>query len=84
MSKNIIIIILSVLLIASLYYGYRQNGNADELVSACENEKAELTKLAEEQQKRASTYQDIAARAQQEAMIQRTICEEQLKALKKK
>lgn len=84
MSKNIIIIILSVLLIGSLYYGYQQKIYADELVSTSLMEKTELTRLAKEEQKKADVYRDIADQARHEAMVQKTICEEQLKALKKK
>jgi len=83
MSKNIVIIILIALLVGSLYFGFQQKTNADQLVSACAKEKEELVNAAIEQQKRASQFQDMAEMAQHEAMVQRTICEEQLKELKK-
>jgi len=84
MSKNIIIIILSVLLIGSLYYGYQQNANYDKVRSACEKEKAELVQTAEKQKMIASEALKMAEMAHTESMIQRTIAEEQIKALKNK
>lgn len=84
MSKNIVIVILTVLLVGSFYYGFQQKTNADELVSACEKEKAELVQTAEKQKMIANEALKMAEMAQTESMIQRTIAEEQIKALKNK
>jgi hypothetical protein len=84
MRKNIIIIILTVLLVGSLYYSYQQKTNVDHIVAVCEKEKTELTSIAEEQQNRASEALKMAEIARTDAMIQRSIAEEQIKALKNK
>ena len=84
MSKNIVIVILTVLLVGSFYYGFQQKTNANELVSACEKEKAELVQTAEKQKMIASEALKMAEMAHTESIIQRTIAEEQIKALKNK
>lgn len=75
MSKNIVIVILIALCVASVYYEYQQRANVKQLVSACEKEKENLIATAHQQQLKAEAFQDIAARAQHEADVQRAICE---------
>ncbi len=82
--KNILIGILSFVSVGSLYYGYSQKTKMEETVSICIDEKKLLEKLAAEQQLKASEFQKMAQIAQVEAMAQRVIAEEQIKALKNK
>lgn len=74
--KNGIIGILLILLVGSLVFGYHQKSMLDSAQATCESEKKELETQARE-------FQKMAEVAQQEAVVQRTICEEQLKAFKK-
>lgn len=82
--KNILIGILSFVSVGSLYYGYSQKTKMEETVSICIDEKKLLEKLAAEQQLQASESMKMAQRAEHEAMVQRTLAEEQIKALKNK
>jgi Tfp pilus assembly protein PilE len=81
--KNIVIGILSIVSVGSIAYGYMQRSTLDHVQATCELEKNTLEKFAQEQQLQAREFQKMAELAQQEAIVQRTICEEQLKALKK-
>ncbi len=81
--KNTLIGILLIISVGSLTFGYIQKGKLDEAQRICASEKVELQKLAQQQQLEAKEFQKMAALAHQEAEVQRTICEEQLKALKK-
>jgi len=81
--KNIVIGILSIVSVGSLAYGYRQQSMLDSVQATCASEKLELEKQAQQQQVQAREFQKMAQQAQQEAIVQRTICEEQLKAFKK-
>ncbi len=83
MKNSIVIVILSIVSVSSLVYGYMQKSRVESIVATCVSEKQELEKLARLQQLHASEFEKLAKVAQQEAMIQRTICEEQLKAFKK-
>ena len=80
--KNTAIGILLIASVGALAFGFIQNSKLAELRITCESEKGMLEKLAQEQQLQAKEFQAMAALAQQEAMIQRTLCEEQLNALK--
>lgn len=82
--KNIAIGILSIVSAGSLVFGYQQKSKLDTVLSACVSEKQQLEMLAQEQQMLARANAERAQMAEREAMIQRTICEEQLKALKSK
>jgi hypothetical protein len=81
--KNTLIGILLLVSVGSLTFGFIQKGKADEAQSLCASEKVELENRARDQQLRASEFQKMAEQAHAEAVVQRTICEEQLKALKK-
>lgn len=74
--KNITIGILTIISVGSLLFGYTQKNALDSAVATCVSEKQELEKMAQLEQERAQV-------AEHEAMIQKTICVEQLKALKK-
>ncbi|HCZ34732.1 MAG TPA: hypothetical protein DHV26_02260 [Cytophagales bacterium] len=78
MNKNVLVIGLALLVVLSLGYGFQQRKIATEAVQ----QKEELEKLASEQRVRAEEFQKMAELAQQEALVQRTICEEQLKNCK--
>lgn len=78
MNKNVLVIGLALLVVVSLGYGFQQRKIATEAVQ----QKEELEKLASEQRVRAEEFQKMAELAQNEAMVQRTICEEQLKNCK--
>lgn len=78
MNKNVLVIGLALLIVVSLGYGFQQRKIATEAVQ----QKEELEKLASEQRVRAEEFQKMAELAQNEAMVQRTICEEQLKNCK--
>jgi hypothetical protein len=80
MNKNILVIGLALLALLGLGYGFQQRKLASEAIQ----QKAELEKVAEEQRQIAAEHQKMAQLAQQEAMVQRTICEEQLKDCKSK
>ena len=80
MSKNIVVIGLAVLVVISLGYGFQQRKIATEAIERS----IEAEKIAAEQRNQATAFQKMAEQAQQEAMIQRTICEEQLKDCKSK
>lgn len=82
--KNTLIGILLIVSVGSLAFGYIQNSKLAEVQSACTIEKSALEKLAREQQVQATEFRKLAELAQQEAEVQRTICEEQLKAMNKK
>jgi len=77
--KNVLIVILLMITVGAIVFGYAQKANLESCVSA----KEALEKIAQEQELRAKEFQKMAELAQQEAVIQRTICEEQLKAFKK-
>jgi len=74
--KNVFIGILLILLVGALVYGFNQKSMLDRAQATCAAEKQELETQARE-------FQKMAELAQQEAVVQRTICEEQLKAFKK-
>jgi hypothetical protein len=74
--KNVVIGILSIVSVGSLVYGYTQKSLLDSVQTVCASEKKELETQAKE-------FQKMADIAQQEAIVQRTICEEQLKVFKK-
>jgi hypothetical protein len=78
MNKNVLVIGLALLVVLSLGYGFQQRKIASEAV----RQKEELETLAYEQRVRAEEFQKMAELAQNEAMVQRTICEEQLKNCK--
>jgi Tfp pilus assembly protein PilO len=84
MKKEFIIIALAFVALASLGYAFQQKSQIDEVTAVCEKEKQELVKLAEQQQLAAREFQKMAEDAKNEAMIQRVLAEEQLKALKSK
>jgi len=77
-NKNVLVIGLALLVVLSLGYGFQQRKIATEATQ----QKEELEKLASEQRVRAEEFQKMAELAQQEALVQRTICEEQLKNCK--
>lgn len=74
--KNIVIGVLLIISMGSLVYGYKQKSILDSAQATCASEKKELETQARE-------FQKMAEIAQQEALVQRTICEEQIKAFKK-
>ncbi len=78
MNKNILVVGLALLVVLSLGYGFQQRKSAAEAIQ----QKEELEKLASEQRMRADEFRKMAELAQNEAMVQRTICEEQLKNCK--
>ncbi len=84
MKKEFIMIALAFVALASLGYAFQQKSQIDEVAAVCEREKQELVKLAEQQQLQAREFQKMAEAAKNEAMIQRVLAEEQLKALKSK
>ncbi|MBP9925610.1 MAG: hypothetical protein KBF45_06430 [Cyclobacteriaceae bacterium] len=75
MSKNIVIVLLALAALGALFYGYQQKITASEFQSACEKEKETLIATARQQQLEAKAFQELAAKAQQEAEVQRAICE---------
>ena len=80
MNRSFITTVFAVLALSGVVFGLFEKYRASEL----EAEKETLVKLADAQQLRAEEFQKMAAIAQQEALVQRTICEEQLKdALRK-
>ncbi len=81
--KNILNVVLIVVSVMSIAFGYVQKVNLDKAQVNCSLEKVALEKLAQEQQLQAREFQKMAEQAQQEAVIQRTICEEQIKSLRK-
>lgn len=78
MNKNVLVIALALLVVISLGYGFQQRKLATEAIQ----QRAEFEKIASEQRVRAEEFQKMAELAQNEAMVQRTICEEQLKNCK--
>jgi hypothetical protein len=84
MNKTFGLIGLAFIALASLGYAFQQKSQIDEVTAVCEKEKQELVKLAEQQQLQAREFQKMAEAAKNEAMIQRVLAEEQLKALKSK
>ena len=74
--KNISIGILLIVSVGTMVYGYSQKSMLNSIQATCASEKKELEMQARELQK-------MAEIVQQEALVQRTICEEQLKSLKK-
>ena len=80
MNKNVLVIGLALLVVISLGYGFQQRKIATEATAKI----VELEKIADEQRLRAGEFQKMAELAQQEAVIQRAICEEQLKDCKSK
>ncbi len=82
--KNTLIGILLIVSVGSLAFGYIQYSKLEEAQSVCAAEKVALEKLAQEQQVQATEFRKMAELAEQEIEVQRTICEEQLKAMNKK
>ncbi|MBX2915515.1 MAG: hypothetical protein KF856_09640 [Cyclobacteriaceae bacterium] len=78
MNKNVLVVGLTLLVVLSLGYGFQQRKIAFDATQ----QKDELEKLASEYRVRAEEFQKMAELAQQEALVQRTICEEQLKNCK--
>ena len=81
--KNALIGILVITAAGSIAFGYIQKVNLDKAQAICVSEKEALEMMVQDQQLRAKEFQKMAELAQQEAIVQRTICEEQLKAFKK-
>jgi hypothetical protein len=77
--KNTLIGILLIVSVGSLTFGFIQKGKADNVLATC----LEFEKLAQEHELQAREFQKMAELAQNEVEVQRTICEEQLKALRK-
>jgi Tfp pilus assembly protein PilO len=82
MNKTFGLIVLAFVALASLGYAFQQKSQMDEVTAVCEKEKQELVKLAQEQELKANEFQKMAELAQHEAMVQRTLAEEQIEALK--
>lgn len=82
MNKTFGLIALAFVALACLGYAFQQKSQIDEVTAVCEKEKQELVKLAQEQELKAKEFQKMAELAQHEAMVQRTLAEEQIKALK--
>lgn len=82
MNKTFGLIGLAFVALASLGYAFQQKSQIDEVAAVCEKEKQELIKYAQEQELKAQEFQKMAELAQHEAMVQRTLAEEQIKALK--
>ncbi|MBL7860329.1 MAG: hypothetical protein JNJ65_04155 [Cyclobacteriaceae bacterium] len=79
MSKNLLVVILGIVAFAALVFAWQQKSKAGAIVAQCETEKQQLEQLAAQQRREAEEFQKIAQLAQHEAMVQRTLCEEQLK-----
>lgn len=84
MNKTFGFIALAFVALASLGYAFQQKSQIDEVAAVCEKEKQELIMRAEQQELKAREFQKMAEHAQHEAMVQRTLAEEQIKALKSK
>jgi Tfp pilus assembly protein PilO len=84
MKKEFIMIALAFVVLAAVGYAFQQKSQIDEVTAVCEKEKQELVKRAEQSQVEAREFQKMAEAAKNEAMIQRVLAEEQLKALKSK
>jgi DNA-binding ferritin-like protein len=82
--KNTLIGILLIVSVGSLAFGYIQYSKLAEAQSVCASEKVALEKLAHEQEIQAREFRKMAELARQEMDFERHICEEQLKAMKKK
>ncbi len=82
MNKTFGLIALAFVALACLGYAFQQKSQIDEVAAVCEKEKQELVKLAQEQELKAKEFQKMAELAQHEAMVQRALAEEQIKALK--
>ncbi len=80
MNKNVLLIITTLLALTGSGFGVYQKSKLDEVVAACETQKTELVKLAEQQQQEAKAFQAMAEQARLDAEVQRAICEEQLKS----
>lgn len=78
--KNIVIGVLAIVSVASLYFGYTQSAGGDEL-AICESQADELKKQSEQYKTEVAELQKMYDQAIVEMKVQRTICEEQLKAL---
>lgn len=79
MSRNVLIVIFGMVALAALVFGWQQKSKAEAIVAQCETEKQLLEQLAAQQRREAEEFQKMAQLAQHEAMVQRTLCEEQLK-----
>lgn len=84
MNKNVLLVITTLLALTGSGFGVYQKSKLNEVISACETQKVELERVAAEQRLQAEEFQKMAAMAERDAMIQRTICEEQLKDCKSK
>jgi Tfp pilus assembly protein PilO len=80
--KNVVIAVLATVSAGSLYYGYTKASQVEGL-TVCELEREELKDQAEQYKTQATELQKMYDQAAVEMQVQRTICEEQLKALKK-
>lgn len=78
--KNIVIGVLVIISAGSLYYGYSQATQVNER-AICENQIEELKKQSEQYRTEATELQKMYDQAIVEMQVQRTICEEQLKAI---
>lgn len=83
MNKNLLLIVTTFLALTGSAFGVYQKSKTTEALAVCETQKAELTKFAEQQQQEAKVFREMAEQARLDAEVQRTICEEQLKSLKK-
>lgn len=79
MNKNVLVVIFGMVSLAALIFGWQQKSKAEAVVAQCETEKQQLEQLAAQQRREAEEFQKMAQLAQHEAMVQRTLCEEQLK-----
>jgi Tfp pilus assembly protein PilO len=80
--KNIVIAVLATVSVGSLFYGYTQASHVEGL-TVCKSEREELKKQSEQYRTEVAELQKMYDQAAVEIQVQRTICEEQLKALKK-
>jgi cell division protein FtsL len=79
--KNIVIGVLAIVSAGSIYYVYTQTTQVNEQTN-CENQIEEMKKQSELYRTEAEELQKMYDQATVEMQVQRTICEEQLKALK--
>jgi hypothetical protein len=78
--KNLVIVILSIVSVGALYYGY--TARVDDTLMVCESEKDVLIKQSEQYRTESAALQKMYDQLTAEMQVQRVICEEQLKAMK--
>lgn len=76
--KHVITVVLAVMALSGVVFGLYEKSRVSEL----EAEKEALVEQVEEQRQQAVQFQKMAAVAQEQALVQRTICEEQLRDCK--